>query len=353
MALPDEIYKHIIRPFLFSFEAEKAHEISFKILHQLDGLGLAESLISLSGNSIAGSGHEIALAGLSFPNRIGLAAGFDKNARLLPVWGYMGFGHIELGTITPRPQAGNPKPRLFRLQADEAIINRMGFNNDGMELAGQRLEHWQNHRPSSLKHLVIGANIGKNKDTPNETADEDYALCFERLYGLADYFTLNISSPNTPGLRALQEADSIKRLVETVQNLNHSKPKQCPIFLKLAPDFELSAMEELAHLVLQLPLDGIILTNTTISREGLSIPTNELMSLGAGGLSGKPLCEASRMSLACFKQVVGDKIPLISVGGIHNTAEAQSRIDSGAALIQVYTGLIYQGPGWVKHLSQI
>jgi dihydroorotate dehydrogenase len=272
---------------------------------------------------------------------VGLAAGFDKNARFLLAMSTLGYSHVEVGTVTPRPQSGNPKPRLFRLIRSEALINRMGFNNDGVEAMATRL---QKTRPA---HLVVGANIGKNKDTPNERAVEDYLACFQKLYTLVDYFTVNVSSPNTPGLRELQEKEPLTKLLSTLQNHNVN---QKPVFLKIAPDLTKTQLDEIIEIVGLTQLAGVIATNTTISREGLMEDDQYVQRIGAGGLSGKPILEKSVSVVRYIHNKSNGRFAVIGVGGICDGDSARSHLDAGADLIQVYTGLIFQGPFLVKNI---
>ncbi len=278
---------------------------------------------------------------MTFKNPVGLAAGFDKNGKYFKAMALFGFSHIEVGTVTPRPQPGNPKPRLFRLVRSKALINRMGFNNDGVEVLARRLSA---PRPEGL---IIGANIGKNKDTPNERATDDYLACFKRLYDLVDYFTVNISSPNTPGLRALQDREPLTQLLTTLQDHNlHRKP----VFVKIAPDLAPSQLDEIIEITIQTRLTGIIATNTTISRDGLRESTKDVDAIGAGGLSGAPIISKSIAIVQYLKEKSGDKFSIIGVGGIQDGPTAEQHLNAGADLVQVYTGLIYSGPDLVKRI---
>lgn len=286
--------------------------------------------------------------GLQFPNKVGLAAGFDKDARYLDVWKALGFGHAEIGTITPLAQPGNDQPRLFRLPKDQAIINRMGFNNLGLENAISRLRN----RPTGL---IIGGNIGKNKVTPNENAVSDYLTCFEKLYDFVDYFTVNVSSPNTPGLRALQDKDALHEilsaLLQSRTSLTENGRPYRPVLLKIAPDLTNEQLNDIIDLKKQLNFDGIIATNTTISRDGLRTESKLLEEIGAGGLSGAPLKARSSEIMQYLRNQLKDT-PLIGVGGIMTPEDGAQRLKDGADLIQVYTGFIYTGPGLVKSLSR-
>lgn len=290
--------------------------------------------------------HPIHFLGLPFRNPVGLAAGFDKNAKYLDELSLFGFGFIEIGTVTPLPQGGNEKPRLFRLPKDKAIVNRMGFNNDGMKAIAARLKTFKtkNHE------LIIGGNIGKNKLTPNEVAWMDYEKCFITLFDVVDYFVVNVSSPNTPGLRDLQQKDVLKKILTHLQNLNskHQHPK--PILLKIAPDLNLHDLDEIIDLCVEINLDGLVATNTTISRDGCISDSNEIEKVGNGGLSGKPLFQKSTEVLTHIRTRTNGKIPVIGSGGIMSASEAMQKLDAGASLIQIYTGFIYTGPSVVRKI---
>jgi dihydroorotate dehydrogenase len=272
---------------------------------------------------------------------VGLAAGFDKDGKYFEQMSALGFGFIEIGTVTPLAQAGNDKPRLFRLPQDDALINRMGFNNDGVAALVENLKRRQ---PSTL---IIGGNIGKNKITPNENATEDYVKCYEALYDYVDYFVVNVSSPNTPGLRELQEKEPLTALLSTLKQKNADKPKQKPILLKIAPDLTNSQLDDIIQIVTETKIDGIIATNTTLDRSTLTTPTDKI---GMGGLSGKPLKKRSTEVIRYIHQKSGGNIIIIGVGGIENDQDAQEKLDAGATLIQIYSGLVYQGPGLVKKI---
>lgn len=283
--------------------------------------------------------------GLDFPNPIGLAAGFDKDARFFREMSHLGFGHIEIGTVTPMPQDGNPQPRLFRLPKDEALINRMGFNNQGVEACVERLKNFK--KP---KHLILGGNIGKNKWTPNEDAYKDYEICFRALFPYVDYFVVNVSSPNTPNLRDLQEKEPLTRLLKHVLYLNESMEVQKPVLLKIAPDLTEGQLEDIADIVKELSLPGIIVSNTTIDRSGLSSNETMVDSIGNGGLSGAPLFERSTEILRKMRRLLGDDTVIIGVGGINSPERAQAKLAAGADLIQLYSGMIYEGPGLIRHI---
>ena len=302
---------------------------------------------------------------IQFPNRVGLGAGFDKNAKYLNELEALGFGFVEIGTVTPKPQAGNDKPRLFRLPKDKALINRMGFNNDGVEVVAERLKKWKvesgklkvhieqdtNFQLSTFNSkLIIGGNIGKNKTTPNEDAWKDYEICFTALHPYVDYFVVNVSSPNTPGLRELQEKDSLKKILENLQTQNLKFEIQRPILLKIAPDLTTEQLDDVIDLALEINLDGLVATNTTISRENLRSTNSTVLKIGAGGLSGMPLKQKSNDIIKYISQKTNGKISIIASGGIFTALDAKESLHSGAALIQVWTGFIYEGPSIVKKI---
>ena len=302
---------------------------------------------------------------IQFPNKVGLGAGFDKNAKYLNELEALGFGFVEIGTVTPKPQAGNDKPRLFRLPKDKALINRMGFNNDGVEVVAERLKKWKvetgklkvhieqdtNFQLSTFNSkLIIGGNIGKNKTTPNEDAWKDYEICFAALHPYVDYFVVNVSSPNTPGLRELQEKDSLKKILENLQTQNLKFEIQRPILLKIAPDLTTEQLDDVIDLALEINLDGLVATNTTISRENLRSTNSTVLKIGAGGLSGMPLKQKSNDIIKYISQKTNGKIPIVASGGIFTALDAKERLHSGAALIQVWTGFIYEGPSIVKKI---
>jgi dihydroorotate dehydrogenase len=326
----------LLQPILFQMEAERAHEWAFGAIKRLyhspfKGLLHYENKAPNLATSCLG---------MTFPNPLGLAAGFDKNALLLPVWQYMGFGFAEIGTVTPRPQAGNPRPRLFRLTDDEAIINRMGFNNDGLDVIARRLEN----RP---KNFIVGANIGKNKDTPNEQAADDYLACLKGLYGLADFFVINVSSPNTPGLRDLQAEETLGLLLETLTNYNLQQPQPKPLLLKIAPDLSEEQLQHILRLTQQFNLAGLVATNTTITRTGLYTDLVKVEAIGAGGLSGRPLKPMANQIVAQIKQQAPG-ITIIGAGGIMSPQDAVEKMRLGAQLIESYTGFVYGGPSFIR-----
>ena len=284
--------------------------------------------------------------GLNFPNAVGLAAGFDKDGKHIAGLAWLGFGFIEVGTVTPIAQEGNPAPRLFRLPQDKALINRMGFNNEGLDALTERLEALR--RKGVPKQLVIGGNIGKNKVTPNETAANDYLICFEKLFPWVDYFVVNVSSPNTPGLRELQEKEPLTRLLNLLQDKNRAQKSPKPILLKIAPDLSESQLDDIADIVRTTGLAGVIATNTTISRAALSTPESQIAAIGMGGLSGVPVRARSTEVIRYLREKLGKEAVIIGVGGIDSAASAREKLNAGADLVQVYTGLVYEGPGLVK-----
>lgn len=332
------MYKTFIRPILFKFDPEAVHHFSFKSIKLFNKLGLLS--LFKSGFQVNDKRLEREVFGLKFKNPVGLAAGFDKDAKLYKELSNFGFGFVEIGTLTPKPQPGNPKKRLFRLKEDSAIINRMGFNNGGVEAAVERLK--------KNKNVLIGGNIGKNKITPNEEAFNDYQICFEALYDYVDYFVVNVSSPNTPNLRELQDKEPLTQLLGGLQNLNSLKPKPKPILLKIAPDLTDSQLLDIIEIVQNTKIAGVIATNTTISRDNLESTNREEM----GGLSGKPLTQRSTEVIRFLSEKSGKSFPIIGVGGIHSAQDAIDKLEAGASLIQLYTGFIYEGPSLVKRINQ-
>ena len=333
----------LLKPFLFLFAPEKAHKITTGLLHFVLRLPLGKSIIRAVFN-IEDQRLEREVFGLKFKNPVGLAAGFDKNAELIDDFSNLGFGFIEIGTLTPKGQPGNPQPRLFRLPKDEALINRMGFNNDGVDAAVERLKN----RKSDI---LVGGNIGKNKVTPNENALDDYLICFEKLYDHVDYFVVNVSSPNTPGLRDLQEKDPLMKLLKALQDANKKKEVQKPILLKIAPDLSESQLDDIIEITQTLDLDGLIVSNTTINRSGLKTSTKKVESIGAGGLSGKPVFNKSNEVLKYIRRHL-PLVHIIAVGGIHSAQDAVEKIKAGANLVQIYTGLVYEGPALIKRINK-
>jgi len=337
------MYKSLIRPLLFLVDPEKIHHLVFSLLRLKGKIpGFRWILSSLFVKEDPRLEKEV--FGIRFKNRVGLAAGFDKDARLIDEMACLGFGFIEIGTLTPKPQPGNEKPRLFRLPKDQALINRMGFNNEGVLAAVERLKK----RTSSV---IVGGNIGKNKSTPNETALEDYAYCFEALYQYVDYFVVNVSSPNTPGLRELQEKEPLRKLLSYVKELSLSKPKLKPVLLKIAPDLTQEQLDDVVEILKATHTDGVIATNTTISREGLTTGKDVLDQVGNGGLSGKPLAARATEVIRYLRSKLGPDYPIIGVGGILTTDDALEKLKAGADLIQLYTGFIYEGPGIIRKIN--
>jgi dihydroorotate dehydrogenase len=322
----------LLRPFIFCLDGERAHDLAIASMQRLGRFRGVQAPLA---------GQSVDLFGLHFANPVGLAAGLDKNAEAVAGLSHLGFGHIEVGTVTPRPQPGNPKPRLFRLTDDQALINRFGFNNDGVDALVARL----------VAHPfagVLGVNIGKNKDTPNESAVEDYLCCLRAVASVADYVTINVSSPNTPGLRDLSSADAIMDLLQPLVVARHAlanrRGQRLPLLVKLAPDFSDGALVLVLQAIQDCGVDGVILTNTTLSRDGLISQS----AREQGGLSGAPLATKARHALAIARDVLGDALPIISVGGIMDGEEARVRLVMGARLVQVYSGLIYRGPRLIK-----
>jgi dihydroorotate dehydrogenase len=355
----------LLRKILFFFPAESVHHFAMNSLRLANRSGFGKVL---SNQFSTKENKPVQAFGLSFLNRVGLGAGFDKNALYLNELQKLGFGFVEVGTVTPLPQAGNDKPRLFRLAADKALINRMGFNNDGVKVIASRLRQWReagsgrgkempsSHSPLTNPHsLIIGGNIGKNKITANEDAWKDYDICFRELFDCVDYFVVNVSSPNTPGLRELQEKDSLQKILSHLQTVNQQLSQQLgvrpkPLLLKIAPDLSFGQIDDVIDLALEINLDGLVATNTTISREGLHTPANTIRDIGAGGLSGAPLKQRSTEIVQYITKRSGGKIPVIASGGIFTAADAKEKLDAGAVLVQVWTGFIYEGPGIVKKI---
>lgn len=333
------MYHRLIKPILFLFDPEKVHYFSFfsiKLLSTIPGVPLLiRWLYQVKHPSL-----EREVFGLKFPNPVGLAAGFDKNAVLYKQLANFGFGFIEIGTLTPKAQVGNPKKRLFRLKQDEAIINRMGFNNEGVDDAVKRLK--------KNTDVLIGGNIGKNKVTPNEEAVNDYIYCFNALFDYVDYFVVNVSSPNTPNLRALQDKAPLTHLLSTLKGLNDHKERPKPILLKIAPDLSDDQLLDIIEIVTSVKIDGVIATNTTLSRTGLKSADKEEM----GGLSGRPLTQRSTEVIRFLVEKSKHAFPVIGVGGIHKPQDAIEKIEAGASLVQLYTGFVYEGPAAVKKINQ-
>ena len=339
------MYKSLVKPLLFNLDAERAHHVVFDNLRWAARLPGTKALLrGLYNYQHPNLAREV--FGLKFPNPVGLAAGFDKNAVLTDEMATLGFGFVEIGTVTPRPQPGNPQPRLFRLPQDEALINRMGFNNDGAAAVAARLAQRRN------RQLIIGGNIGKNKDTPNEHAAADYVACFDALAEVVDYFVVNVSSPNTPNLRQLQEKKPLIALLQQVQERNLSRAKPRPLLLKIAPDLTDSQLDDILEIARETQLSGLVATNTTISREQLSTDAGRVAAMGAGGLSGRPLRARATEVIRYLHQRSDGALPIIGSGGIHSAADALEKLEAGAALIQLYTGFIYEGPALVSRINR-
>lgn len=346
------MYK-IIRAILFLFDPEKVHYFSMNVLKMMCGIGPVKKIIRLFFAS--NTNDPYSLFNIQFPNRIGLGAGFDKNAKYLRELEALGFGFVEIGTVTPLPQDGNDKPRLFRLPKDKALINRMGFNNDGVEVIAERLKTWKQTnveaQTNNTKRLIIGGNIGKNKITSNEDAWKDYEKCFIALHPFVDYFVVNVSSPNTPGLRALQEKDALAKILTNLQQLNKKEPLPKPILLKIAPDLTVEQVDDVINLSLEINLDGLIVSNTTISRDDLQTDAKVISTMGAGGLSGLPVKNKSTALIQYISNTSGKRLTIIGSGGIFTGEDAAEKIKAGSSLVQVWTGFIYEGPGIVKRIS--
>lgn len=336
------MYRKWIKPIFFLFAPEVAHHLTMTLLKMillLPGMKwLFRKLYIVDDPRL-----QVEVAGLTFPNRVGLAAGFDKDGRHFEQLAYLGFGYLEIGTVTPLPQSGNIKPRLFRLPKDEALINRMGFNNDGAIAMADRL------RKRRHSNLIIGANIGKNKATPNEEAVGDYLQCFEALYEFVDYFVVNVSSPNTPGLRALQEKEPLQKLLGELMELNRQKPNLKPVFLKIAPDLTDHQLDDIVEIVNHTKIHGVIATNTTLDRSQLTTSTEDI---GAGGLSGHPLKERATEVIRYLYEKSNKTLTIIGVGGISSPEDAIEKLNAGAKLVQVYTGMIYEGPGLIREINK-
>ncbi|SFH25532.1 quinone-dependent dihydroorotate dehydrogenase [Pontibacter chinhatensis] len=338
------MYKSLLRPLLFQLDPEKVHYLTTDALRASLKLpfakGITESMFKVTDPRL-----ERELFGLKFPNPVGLAAGFDKDAKLVDELAELGFGFVEIGTLTPKPQAGNDKPRLFRLPQDQAIINRMGFNNEGVDAAVRRLE-------KRKSNIIVGGNIGKNKVTPNEEALSDYLYCFRALFQVVDYFVVNVSSPNTPDLRALQDKEPLQKLLVSLQEENQKMGTPKPLLLKIAPDLNLDQLNDIIEIAQVAKLSGIIGTNTTVSRAGLHTPEARVQEIGMGGLSGKPLTVQSTQIIQHLRTYLPPEIRLIGVGGIMAAQDAIDKLDAGADLVQLYTGFIYEGPSLISQINK-
>jgi dihydroorotate dehydrogenase len=344
------MYKRL-RNFLFLFPTEWVHYFSMDCLRIACAIPFIKKRIV---RSFKANDKVKELFGLQFKNSVGLAAGFDKNARYLNELEALGFGFVEIGTVTPVPQEGNEKPRLFRLPKDKALINRMGFNNHGVKTVAARLRQWRigSRLTTHDSRLIIGGNIGKNKTTPNDEAWRDYEICFKELFDCVDYFVVNVSSPNTPGLRALQEKDSLRKILSHLQTINLQQNLPKPLLLKIAPDLTKEQVDDVIDLAMEIKLDGLVASNTSIGREELVTPVAKLTAIGAGGLSGRPLAVRSTEIVSYISQKTNGKLPVVASGGIFTAADAKEKIAAGAALVQVWTGFIYEGPGIVRQISK-
>ncbi len=338
------MYKAIVRPLLFLFPPETVHHMVFGVLSLFFKVPGKKWFVKKCCD-ISDPALERNLFGLNFKNPVGIAAGFDKQAALYNHLPDFGFGFVEIGTITPRPQSGNPKPRLFRLPIDKALINRMGFNNIGVEDAVKKLS-------GRSTKAVIGGNIGKNTATPNHKAVDDYIYCFEKLFDHVDYFVVNVSCPNITDLRELQDQDSLTEILVRLQQLNNARPQRKPILLKVSPDLNQQQLDEVIQIVEATAIDGVVATNTTITRNNLVTRQEEIMQIGNGGLSGKPLKDRSTEVIRYLSEKSGKAFPIIGVGGIFTPEDAIEKIEAGADLVQVYTGFIYEGPSIAKNINK-
>jgi dihydroorotate dehydrogenase len=335
------IYKRLVFPLLTKFDPEKIHYFAMNALKLACNIPGVKSVFT-SLYEIKNKSLERKVMGLTFKNPLGLAAGFDKNGVWIDELATLGFGFVEIGTVTPKAQDGNPKPRLFRLKKDEALINRMGFNNDGLEAVVENLK-------KRKSDIIVGGNLGKNKITPNENALDDYLKGYKALVNHVDYFVVNVSSPNTPGLRELQEKGPLKAILNALQAVNQIAKK--PILLKIAPDLTDSQLDDIVEIVLETKIEGVIATNTTIDRSNLITADNEVSEIGSGGLSGKPLAKRSTEVIKYLNQKGGKRFTIIGVGGVQTAADAQEKLDAGASLVQVYSGFVYEGPAIAKNIN--
>jgi dihydroorotate dehydrogenase len=339
----------LIKPILFKFDPENVHYFVTRNLKRFNrfpgGKGLSKAIWDVESPKL-----EREVFGLKFRNPVGLAAGFDKNAEMMGEMANLGFGFVEIGTVTPLPQPGNDKPRMFRLPQDSALINRMGFNNFGVDVAAERIAAFRRDPKNANKNLIIGGNIGKNKVTPNEDAVSDYIKCFDRLFDVVDYFVVNVSSPNTPGLRALQEKGPLMEILNTLQQRNNKNGISRPILLKIAPDLTDSQLDDIVEIVQETGIAGLIATNTTISRDNLASPSQ--LKDEMGGLSGKPVTKRSTEVIAYLHKKSNGSFPIIGVGGIHSAEDALEKLEAGASLVQLYTGFIYEGPGLIGRINK-
>lgn len=338
----------LLKPILFKFDPEKVHHVvtgGLRFFNDIPGgAAISRALWNIDDKRL-----EREVFGLKFKNPVGLAAGFDKNGQLIEEMGNLGFGFVETGTVTPLPQPGNDKPRMFRLPADGALINRMGFNNDGADVVAERIAAYRKKAIAKKQRIIIGGNIGKNKVTPNEEAVNDYIKCFDTLFDVVDYFVVNVSSPNTPGLRALQDKEPLMHILSTLQQRNYKNNISRPILLKIAPDLSNEQLNDIVEIVQGSGIAGVIATNTTISREGLT----SAHKTETGGLSGKPLTHRSTEVISYLHQQSGGAFPIIGVGGIHSAMDALEKLQAGASLVQLYTGFIYEGPALIGRINKV
>ncbi len=338
-------YRFLVRPILFCFDPEFIHHSVVRFLKFLFKIpGIKGFFLLIFRNNVDNSPVEI--AGIRFPNRVGVAAGFDKNAELVDVLPFFGFGHVEIGTVTPKQQVGNPRPRLFRLVKDMALINRMGFNNDGVECVALRLR-------KRKTNIIVGGNIGKNTLTSNEEAPNDYLMCFKHLYNWVDYFVVNVSCPNISNLSELQNGEQLYKILSLLVDFRNQQNVYKPIFLKISPDLTFSQVDETLQIINQLHIDGVVVSNTTTQRDNLITRRDVINSIGKGGLSGKPLKRRSTELISYIAQKTQNKLPIIGVGGIMEVNDAIEKIKAGASLVQIYTGFIYQGPFFVKKINKL
>jgi dihydroorotate dehydrogenase len=343
-----QVYQ-FLKPILFALNPEAAHKVTVFLLDLAAAFPPTRWLLR-QWYCLPDPSLQRNVLGLNFPNPVGLAAGFDKDGKHIEGLACLGFGFVEVGTVTPLPQDGNPLPRLFRLPADNALINRMGFNNEGLEALAGRLKRLREKGVPG--GLIIGGNIGKNKLTPNDLAEQDYLKGFLVLYPWVDYFVVNVSSPNTPNLRDLQEKEPLMRLLNLLQERNRVTPAPKPILLKIAPDLTDTQLDDIADIILATGLAGLIATNTTISRNGLSTPATDVTAIGAGGLSGAPVRARSTEVIRYLRGKLGPGIVIMGVGGVDGPESAQEKLAAGADLVQVYTGLVYEGPGLIRRILE-
>lgn len=339
------MYKSLIKPIFFKFQPESVHHFVFDTLKVVMNIPIMKNILSTFYTK-KDKRLETKVFGLNFPNPVGLAAGFDKDAKLFDELGQLGFGFIEIGTLTPKGQSGNAQPRLFRVTDDEGLINRMGFNNQGVEAAVERLK-------KKKTNIIIGGNIGKNTGIPAEQTDDDYISVFNQLFDYVDYFVVNVSCPNVGNLTKLQEKEPLMRLMQKISDINQSKSNPKPLLLKIAPDLSEVELDDVIDIIKTLNLDGVVAANTSVNREGLNTSESRLEEIGwPGGLSGKPVKNRSTKVISYLYKHLGDKHPIIGVGGIHSGADAKEKLDAGAKLVQVYSGYIYEGPALVKNINK-